>query len=107
MQIKNITEIINSLKQKIASEFNDFKGLYLYGSFAKGNFTEESDIDIIVLFSEKLTYEDERKLAGIIGLVEYENDVFVDYHPYTMNDLKKNPIFLDEVVEKGIYYEAA
>lgn len=107
MEIKNITGIIDSLKQKISSEFDGFKGIYLYGSYAKGNFTKDSDIDVIILFSKNLSYEEERNLAGIIGLVEYENDVFIDYHPYTMKDLKKNPIFLREVVEKGIYYEAA
>lgn len=107
MKNKNIIKIIDSLKQKISSEFKDFMGIYLYGSYAKGSFTEDSDIDIIVLFSRNLSYEEEKKIAGIIGLVEYENDVFIDYHPYTMKDLKKNPVFLEEVTQKGIYYEAA
>ncbi len=107
MGIKNINIIINLLKQKISSKFNDFKGIYLYGSYAKGSFTKESDIDIIILFSKNLSYEEEKQLAGIIGFIEAEKDVFIDYHPYTMEDLRKNPIFLEEVTEKGIYYEAA
>ncbi|MEI8388815.1 MAG: nucleotidyltransferase domain-containing protein [bacterium] len=107
MPDKKINIVINKLNEKLAVVFNNFIGTYLYGSMAKGTYTENSDVDIIIIFSEKLSYEEERKLAGIIGLLEYESDLFIDYHPYTMNDLEKNPIFLREVVEKGIYYEAA
>lgn len=107
MKIDDINKIIESVKQKIALEFKNFKGIYLYGSCAKGNYTEDSDIDIIILFSRKIDYEENKKIAGIIGLIEYENDVFIDYHPYTMQKLRKNPVFLSEVVEKGVYYGTA
>ncbi|KKP40229.1 MAG: hypothetical protein UR30_C0005G0010 [Candidatus Peregrinibacteria bacterium GW2011_GWC2_33_13] len=107
MPDKNINTVINKLNEKLAISFNDFVGTYLYGSRAKGNYTENSDVDIIIIFSEKISYEQEKQIAKIIGLLEYENNLFIDYHPYTMDDLKQNPIFLNEVVNKGFYYEAA
>lgn len=107
MPDKKINAVINKLNEKLAVIFNNLIGTYLYGSMAKGTYTENSDVDIIIIFSEKISYEQEKQIAKIIGLLEYENNLFIDYHPYTMNDLKQNPIFLNEVVNKGIYYEAA
>ncbi len=107
MPDKKISSIINKLNKKLAVSFNNFIGTYLYGSMAKRTYTENSDVDIIIIFSEKISYEEEKKIAKFISPIEAENDVFIDFHSYTMADLKQNPVFLNEVVEKGIYYEAA
>lgn len=107
MPAKKIEKLIKILNGKVLSIFSTFSGTYLYGSIVKGNHTENSDIDIIFVFARNLSYEEEKKLASIIGVIEAENDVFLDYHPYTIENLKQNPVFYSEAVEKGIYYEAA
>ena len=107
MPTEKFEKLIKKINEKITDIFSGFSGSYLYGSIAKGNYAKNSDIDIIFVFSKNLSYEEEKKLARIIGIVEAENDIFLDYHPYTIENLKQNPIFYNEVVGKGFYYEAA
>lgn len=103
----DLSKIIKELNDLVSKEYGSFKGLYLYGSRVKGNYRNDSDIDIILLFDKDLTHKQERKLAGFVCDVEYNNNVFIDYHPMTLDDLRRNPMFYDEVVNKGLYYEAA
>lgn len=104
----NVQEIIEELNKRVSERFgNNFKGSYLYGSRAKGNFNINSDIDVIVLFETIPSNDDQLDLAGIVGDVEYDYDVFIDYHPYTLPELEHNPVFFGEVVHKGIYYGKA
>ena len=107
MPDKKIEKIIKDVNESILKKFSFFKGSYFYGSRARGNFTENSDIDLINVFDNELSYEEELELAGIMGDIDYKYDVFIDYHNYTLNNLKKNPIFYNEVVNKGFYYDAA
>ena len=103
----NIFQIIKELNCFLAQKYNNFKGSYLYGSRAKGNASEHSDIDLVIIFDKDLRYEEQKTLAGIIGLYEYNNDVFIDYHPMTIAELQLNPVFYEEVVGRGIYFEPA
>lgn len=107
MNFKKISEIIEELNNSLKQTFPDFKGVYLYGSVARGDFTKDSDVDIINVFEKELSYEEELELAGIIGDIDYKYDIFIDYHDYTLENLKRNPVFYNEVVNKGFYYEAA
>jgi len=107
MPDKKIEKIIQDLNKKLFSKFNNFEGIYLYGSRAKGNYGPESDIDIIVLFKDSYCQKTESELAEIIIKIELEYNVFVDYHPMTLKELKRNQVFYNEVVNKGFYYEAA
>lgn len=102
-----LEKIIKELNKEISEKFDFFKGSYLYGSRAKGNFQNDSDIDIINIFARNLTRAEALDLAGIIGDIEYKYDVFIDYHDYTINRLKENPVFYNEVIAYGFYYEAA
>lgn len=97
---------INTLSKKLKEAFDDFKGAYLYGSKAKGTSTPESDIDIVAVF-DKMNRNKRMDIWGIVGKIEAELDVFIDIHPMTRKDLERNPIYYDQVVNKGIFYDAA
>jgi hypothetical protein len=60
-----------------------------------------------MVFDKALSYKESRKLAGLICDIEYKNNVFIDYHPFTLKDLALNPFLYDEIVNNGIYYDAA
>ena len=107
MPNKKVNEIIECLNNKISKSFNNFEGIYFYGSRAKGTYKQNSDFDLIILFKNNYSSENEYRLAGIIGEIEYKYDIFIDYHPMTKKELERNPFFYDEVVKKGLYYEAA
>jgi predicted nucleotidyltransferase len=101
-----INEVVQILKTELKNSFNDFEGLYLYGSQVNGIPNEESDIDIVII----IDYSDKQKrgvLWNIISLLEYKYDIFIDVQPMTRQELEHNSIFYDEVVNKGIFYAAA
>ncbi|OGH96382.1 MAG: hypothetical protein A2039_06685 [Candidatus Melainabacteria bacterium GWA2_34_9] len=100
-----IIEVVKELNKIVKESYEGFIGSYLYGSQVKGTAHKESDIDIVLLFNSELTHRQERDLAGIIGNVEYKYDVFIDYHPYTMQQLKRNPFYYESVVEEGKYFD--
>lgn len=102
-----IEKVIHTLNQNLKENFPDFKGAYLYGSYAKNTAHKDSDIDIAAIFE----IEPDRKKLGLIlriaGRIEAEYDVFLDLHPMTEEQLNYNEIYHNEVVNKGIFYNAA
>ncbi len=107
MPNKRIEKIIKDLNKILSEKFEFFRGSYLYGSRANGNYKKDSDIDIINIFEKELDREESLELAEIMGDIDYKYDVFIDYHDYTLEQLKRNPVFYMEVINKGFYYEAA
>ena len=105
--LENVPEKIVKIAQKLheaLAKYDDFEGIYLYGSRIRGTHLENSDLDIIILFKEETAYKTDKEIAGIVGRIEYENNIFIDYHPMTYKRLKSNPIYFDEVVNKGVFY---
>ena len=64
--------------------------LILYGSYARGDFGTESDIDILVLIEkENITYEDEKRIT----------------HPLYDLELKTNMVISPLIRSKKTWYE--
>ncbi len=99
-----IDKIIFDLNTRIKQLFSDFNGIYLYGSYANNNTNPNSDIDIVAIFETSLPREKRMDLWEIIGEFEAETDQVFDIHPMTLSELKRNPVYYNQVVNKGIYY---
>jgi uncharacterized protein len=106
MPKRKINKIIQELKQLIKEQFPDLKGLYLYGSQVTGGSHKDSDIDVVAIFDE-VSEEKKFEIGGIICDLMYKYDVYIDLHSYTSETIQRNPYYYNEVVNKGIYYEAA
>ena len=105
MLLKCVDEVISLLLKDLNRVFNDFKGLYLYGVFTDGKPHPDEDIEIVAIFESEDKAKRE-KIWPIVGKIETDLDVFIDLHPITMEELKKNEEFYDEVVNHGIYFQA-
>lgn len=99
-----IIQIIESLNQNFKKSFIDFRGAYLYGSQVKG--TSHSDSDIVAVF-DAVDRNKRMDIWGIVGKLEAEFEVFIDLHPMTKEELEKNPIYYNQVVNNGVFYAAA
>jgi len=95
-----VKKIAEELRDKL-KEYEDFEGLYLYGSQAKETAAPESDIDIAGIFKYNHNYD--LDLNSKIYDLELEYDVLIDFHSVTPDELRKNYIYQNEI-KKGIYY---
>ncbi|OGI02520.1 MAG: hypothetical protein A2Y25_07030 [Candidatus Melainabacteria bacterium GWF2_37_15] len=102
----DISEIIKELNRLIKEKYDDFKGSYLFGSYARGDYTKDSDIDIVALFDE-YDRDKEMEIYGITMDVDYKYDIVISLLIHTRKELENNCVFYNEVVNKGIFYDAA
>lgn len=72
---------------------------YLFGSYAKGNATEDSDIDIAIITNDFLGDEFEFQLL----LMKYARDVDIDIepHPYLEKDFIHDNPTVKEILSTG------
>ena len=103
------------LLQKALFPLGIYKAI-LFGSYAKGNQTEQSDIDLLVVtndnfipqsFSEKM--ELKLKIASALKLLRKHSDIDLIVHTKPMHDkfIQQNSLFKNEIINTGqIIYEA-
>lgn len=98
--MKKAEKIAIKLRDKLR-EYNDFIGLYLYGSHITGKATKESDIDIVGVFKENKDFDNSVSMK--ILDIDLEFNVVVDFQRMTLSCLNKDPLYFNEV-KKGVYY---
>ncbi|OGI03510.1 MAG: hypothetical protein A2Y25_10985 [Candidatus Melainabacteria bacterium GWF2_37_15] len=96
----NAKKIAQELCDKLR-KYDDFMGLYLYGSYAKGTATLDSDIDIVGVFKTRREQSTEVHGETLDLMIKY--DAIIDFQPMTLEELNFNWIYFDEV-KKGFYY---
>ena len=96
VNIEKAIEIAKEYKALVAKHL-PFKALYLYGSYSKGNHTEDSDIDIAVVVERMsddyfedtpLLWKLKRKISNLI-------------EPVLLTEDTNNPLYAD-ILKTGI-----
>ncbi len=87
--------ILKELATKIKKEFQDAE-VILFGSVARGDDTEESDVDILVLLDkrEKGTFD---KIIDICFQIEQEYDVVISPLVHTREEWNSFPCNVSEI----------
>lgn len=83
---------IKNLKEELHNTYNIDK-LYLFGSFAKGNNTEKSDLDFVVIFNETLIKKEKNDMIKMVKQYlskEYNCDVDLLDFSYALNTFDKS-----------------
>jgi len=100
--------IINTLLDRLIVALNEnnikISEAYLFGSFARGENTEYSDIDV-ALISDAFTgvrYNDIKKIGRIVRNIDYR----IEVHPFSTND-RGNSMFLEEIMRTGVRLNVA
>ncbi len=73
--------------------------LYLYGSYAKNVFNEESDIDLAV-FLEKEDLDGFEEDAELMKL-RRKVDLRIEPHPFARSDFDETNPYIKEIIESG------
>ena len=102
-----VDEIARKLRDALKEAISDFEGLYVYGSQVRGDATEDSDIDIVILFANEEAKETHEYYEILFQMMSdyYGNDL--DTQRYTREELERNPFYYNEVANKGVWYAAA
>ena len=102
-----INEIAIKLKNELKESIADFEGLYVFGSQTRGDATKDSDVDIVIVFGEERFWQP-NIFYDILSKIRYDyyDIVDLDIHTKTQKQLKNNYIFYNEVVNKGVFYDA-
>ena len=93
----------SKMLQNILVKFKDIDRAFIYGSFAKGEEREDSDIDLLIIGEVN-----EDKLIEEIGKLERKLQREINYAIYEKEDFKKkkkegNSFILDILKEKKIF----
>lgn len=91
------------LIERFLLEINQFslKCVILFGSYAKGNFTEDSDIDLCVI-AEQLP-EDELRRRTLGGFYSTPKITAIGFYPQELiNFLKKGSCFVYDIISDGM-----
>lgn len=83
------------LKKELKKFFKGAKALYLFGSFANETFNENSDIDIAVLYQNKIDR---------VELFKMQNKLFLKFNKdIDLVDLQDvNDVFAYEIINNGV-----
>ena len=100
----SIDEIITALIKSFKENFSDFKGIYLFGLYLDGQMHEDEDIELVAIFDNEQDKTKREEIWRAIGKVEEEFDVFIDLHPLTVGELKKDEELYQIVSEEGIFF---
>ena len=94
---KKIPSNVNQILQEFISGVNKILGnrvkkIILYGSYARGDFTKDSDIDIMILtdLSDDEIADCRNKIYNFSYDIEYENDFDISLSPLVKNIDKFN-----------------
>lgn len=100
-----VKEVIELLIKELKAQFDDFHGIYLYGIHLDGKLHKNEDIELVAIFDSEDKFKREI-IWPIVGKIETELDVFIDLHPITMEELKKDEYLYEDAVENGTFYKA-
>ena len=74
--------ILQLIKNSVKTTAHDAT-LILYGSYARGDYREDSDIDILVLLNkDKVTLEDRMKIHSPVNHIEWDTGILISLFFY-------------------------
>ena len=98
---KKIISTINKYIDLVRKEFSDIEQVYLFGSYATGKTTDDSDIDIALIF-EHLDDSNRFDVQVQLMLLAAQIDTRIEPHPFSRNHFNSANPFVIEIKRTGI-----
>ena len=102
--MRDIDTILKKLKKDLKAALGDKIGdLILFGSYSRGDNTEYSDVDLLILVNSRLSRDETRKVDDLIAGYSLEHDVVISGLVYPIDTYQRfNTPFLLNIKEEGI-----
>jgi uncharacterized protein len=98
---KNIDTAVTKYLDLVKEKFADIECAYLFGSYAKGRSTDDSDIDLALIFTN---LDDSKKfdMQVQLMLLAAKIDSRIEPHPISHEDFYSGNPFVVEIRKTGI-----
>ncbi len=97
MDKTDVIIIANQYAEALTEKYNLVK-IVLFGSYAKGNFHKESDIDIAVVFKD---YDNVIKMQLELMRLRRKIDSRIEPHPFRESEFNISNPFVNEIIKYG------
>lgn len=98
---KNIDTTIAKYLDLIKEKFSGIEKVYVFGSYAKGKSTEDSDIDVALIFSN-LDDSERFDIQVQLMMLAAQIDSRIEPHPISHDDFDSGNPFVVEIKKTGI-----
>ena len=95
MDKSDVIKVVEKFAEAVKNKY-DYKNLILFGSFAKGTGTENSDIDIAVVFSD---YSDSINMQLELMRLRRNIDSRIEPHPFKEIDFNYTNPIVNEILK--------
>jgi uncharacterized protein len=98
---KNIDIAVTKYLGLIKEKYSEIESAYIFGSYAKGKSTDESDIDLALIFTN---LDDSRRfdIQVQLMLLASKIDSRIEPHPISREDFNSGNPFAVEIKKTGI-----
>jgi predicted nucleotidyltransferase len=98
---KDINIVVTNYLDLIKHKFSDIENAYIFGSFVKGKPTDDSDIDLALIFKK---LDDSKKFDTQVQLMlmAAKMDSRIEPHPISIEDFNSGNPFVVEIKKTGI-----
>ena len=78
-----VRKILQEFKAEVEKILGDkFAGLILFGSFARGEASPDSDLDLLLLVRKKLTKKEDEKISDLSTALSLKYDLLITCFAY-------------------------
>lgn len=94
--------IVEECKNVLNAHYGDrFRGLFLYGSIARGQEKDSSDIDLLVLLSPPFDYfEESRGIVEILYPIQLKSARLLSAKPATVDEFESGKLHLYRMAKR-------
>jgi len=96
MAVSEITsparEALEEMKQLLVRIYGErLRGVYLYGSYARGEATEDSDVDVLIVLDGPVSFGPEvRRYHSEVSGICLRHNLLISTHPISLDEYEKS-----------------
>ena len=101
-----VRRALDELSEALAEEYGErLRGLCLYGSYARGDFRDDSDVDLIVILNEDISpVQESRRLSPLVSDICLRHDVLMALFPMSEERFRtRHTPLMENVRREGIF----
>ncbi len=94
---KNIEKAKNTILKAV-----DAEQIILFGSYARGDYNKDSDIDLMVIIKEKIDRKEKNKILDKMAIIFFENNLNIDFFIKTKEDIEKYRNMVGTIIKTAL-----